>query len=70
MPKQMNCIVHLDTVEYTCPCGSTIDSQGAAITNWLKQHTPHTDGSCEEEVSNDGARCLSSKPEKRTISLI
>jgi hypothetical protein len=67
---QMKCVVHLDTVEYTCPCGSTINNQGAAITSWLKQHTPHTDGSCEEEVSNDGAKCLVSKPEKRIISLI
>ena len=62
----------LETIKSDCKEVS-LEGDGSAgweqVKPWLSEHKPHTDGKCDETVTDDGARCLSEKPPTITRDL-
>lgn len=58
----MRVYMDLDSQHRVCPCGSASES-GEGWIAWNREHAPHTNGQQLEIVTDDGARCLSEKPE-------
>ena len=67
--QPMQSSVDLDSVSYFCPCGRSITGEGNIIDNFLNNHREHTNGMCEEKITDDGARCLVTKPKPRSFKV-
>ena len=50
---------NLDSVTIECPCGETIIGEGDEITKFQRAHKKHTNGKCNNQITDDGMRCLS-----------
>lgn len=66
---QMKFFYDLDSVTIFCPCGASITGEGEALTPFIKEHKPHCDEKAVGICTDDGARCLGSKPEPWEVNL-
>lgn len=63
MKKQpMTSFVDLDSVTIKCPCGASITGEGECIAEFFKSHKPHSNGTCCETITDDGARVMIKTP--------
>src|SRR5262245_6115392 len=69
MTRQMRSLVNLDSVTMICPCGASVTGEGDIITDFVEAHRDHTDGTCLEETTDDGARAWGKNPPPEVYNL-